>query len=542
MKFDRFTRPWLYGLTFWLAGWCGAATAAETMVFSHEHVLGTSLEIVVEADSRLAAEQAETAVLAEIERLAAVFSTYDSRSEFSRWLAAEAQPMRVSAELFELLQACDRWQKLSGGAFQPAVDELSQLWQRAADEDRRPTAVEIAAAVARVASPAWKLEASTRTALRTSTSPLSLNAIAKGQIIDKAARLAKQASPAVRGVVVNIGGDLRSLGDAVRQVAIANPFADAENERPLTSIFVRNAGVATSGNYRRGFLIGGKRYSHIIDPRTGLPAGDVASATVVAATSADADALATIFSVLPVEESLALASKLTGVECLLVQADGRVARSSGWSELEQPRLFRFAAGQQTTDALARADEAADATAKSDKVANEEAKEAKDQPLELVVSFELNRPTGDYRRPYVAVWLEDQDNFPVKTAVLWMQTRSPGPRWHRDLLRWYRNDRIRKLADDTELIGTVSSATRGPGEYKAVFDGSDDAGKPLPPGDYTLFIEAAREHGTYQLIRHKVTLGETATPETKLKGNVEIKSATVEYRPRSAAPSPEVGGE
>ncbi|HCO26668.1 MAG TPA: hypothetical protein DIT97_27990, partial [Gimesia maris] len=79
---------------------------------------------------------------------------------------------------------------------------------------------------------------------------------------------------------------------------------------------------------------------------------------------------------------------------------------------------------------------------------------------LNVDFTLKRPEGGrYRRPYVAVWLEDEDGFPVKTALLWMQTKQPGPRWHRDLTRWYRNDRFRKLAENKELIGTISAATR-----------------------------------------------------------------------------------
>ena len=115
----------------------------------------------------------------------------------------------------------------------------------------------------------------------------------------------------------------------------------------------------------------------------------------------------------------------------------------------------------------------------------------------------------------------------------MQTKQPGPRWHRDLLRWYRNDAVRKLADKRDLIGTISGATRGSGQYKAVFDGKDDAGQLLPAGKYTLFIEVAREHGTYQLIRHPLTLGTEPIAETKLKSNVEIQSASVEYRPATA---------
>jgi hypothetical protein len=211
-------------------------------------------------------------------------------------------------------------------------------------------------------------------------------------------------------------------------------------------------------------------------------------------------------------------------------------------------LFRFAATNQKEVALTSLNQNTAADQKTDDAKPAEKKDAaatkpddaKASPvnlLELAVKFELNRPEGkQYRRPYVAIWLEDADEFPVKTAVLWMQTKQPGPRWHRDLLRWYRNDGVRKLADQTDLIGTISSATRNAGEYKAVFDGRDDAGKPLPSGKYTLFIEVAREHGTYQIIRHKLDLGQEPIAETKLKANVEIKAASVEYRTRSAEPT------
>lgn len=516
--FNRFT-VWCLAapLAILISAGGSSSIQAEPFAFHHEHVLGTSLEIVIEADSSETAKNAEQQVLEEIRRLAKIYSSYDDESQFSKWQASAGQPQQVSSELFELLQACERWQILSGGALNPATQRLTQLWQAAAAANRLPTATEIKAALAELDQPVWKLDANQQTATRTSQVPLSLNAIAKGDIIDRAAAAAAEVE-GVESASVNVGGDLCVRGRGHRKVAIANPANDAINAAPLTEIYVSNQAVATSGNYRRGFEIQNRWYSHIIDPRTGQPTSHIQSATVVTALALDADALATILCVLERRAGLALVNSLPETECLLVERNGRTVTSQGWSGLEQPGLFRRAAG--TPAELAMANFAL-------------AEEAPKSPLELVVNFELNRPAGgDYRRPYFAIWLEDADQFPVKTAVLWMRTSQPGPRWHRDLLRWYRNDRVRKLADQTELIGTVSSATRGPGKYKAVFNGTDDAGKLLPPGEYTLFIEAAREHGTYQLIRHKVTLGGDPFDPVSLKGNVEVKSASVEYRAAS----------
>ncbi len=490
----------------------------QTFTYQHEHVLGTSLEIQVQATSELEATAAESRILLEISRLEKIFSTYDSESEFSRWQRAETQPTLVSPELREMLTQSDRWTKLSGGAFQPGVEAIGRVWSAAAKRDELPSAEALAAATTLANQKHWSIRASDNTITRLTDCPLTLNAIAKGMIVERACEAAL-AEKSVRGLIVNLGGDLRVCGDSIREVAIADPRNDAENAAPLARIYVANRAVATSGDYRRGYTIAGRHYSHILDPRTGKPNDEVISATIVARSSHEADALATICNVLPAAEGIALTESLAGVDCLLVTKEGKQYTSKHWSELTSPRLFRFSA---TPFQVAfAADEPA-----------EEAKKAEPELLELLVKFELSRPAGSqYRRPYVAIWLEDEDEFPVRTAVLWMLTKQPGPRWHRDLLRWYRNDGVRKLADETALIGTISASTRGPGEYKAIFDGLDDAGQPLKPGKYTLFIEVAREHGTYQLIRHPLTLGKDPLELTELKGNVEVKSASVEYRSR-----------
>lgn len=153
----------------------------------------------------------------------------------------------------------------------------------------------------------------------------------------------------------------------------------------------------------------------------------------------------------------------------------------------------------------------------------------DKRFELAVDFTINEPEGGrYHRPFVAVWIEDADTAAVRTLSIWVQKTGKGPRWHKDLKRWFRDEKERRVINGGDLIKSVSGATRPPGTYSLVWDGRDDDGKLVEQGNYILCIEAAREHGTYQLIKSELNIG--SSPFSKsLGGNVEIKGASVAYR-------------
>lgn len=158
------------------------------------------------------------------------------------------------------------------------------------------------------------------------------------------------------------------------------------------------------------------------------------------------------------------------------------------------------------------------------------------PPLMMLEVTINKPANPgrgYRRPYVAAWLTDKDDFPVRTILLWVQKDGKGPRWIPDLRQWHRDDRMRGIVSDLDLVDAVSGPTRNSGTYKVPWDGNDDLNEPLPPGTYTLNVEAAREHGTYQIIREKLELGDKAFKKD-LKGNEEIKSVRVIYSGMSAA--------
>ncbi|TWU48006.1 DUF2271 domain-containing protein [Rubripirellula reticaptiva] len=503
-----------------IAGVSALTCQAAEYRFFHEGVLGTSLEIQVSANSQDAAKKAEESVLESIDRLDSVFSTYSSQSELAGFLSrGQSDAVQVSPALYSAIQVCEEWTRASKGAFNPAVELLTRKWAKGEQEELHPNDAEIRAAVSKIGSAHWRLDASTRSVSRNSDVPISLNAVAKGIILDHAAESALETIEGLQGLMVNIGGDLRVAGSFQTQVDIANPGADSIGSRPLASIMLSQGAVATSGSSERHFTIDGKLYSHIIDPRTGYPVEQTVSATVIADTACSADAVATICSVLSVQESLAFVNGLPGVDCLLVTAANVLFMSDNWPADAKP-------ADTTTEEKADADTKAGT--------NVQTQQPKLSAHEMLVQFEIGKPEQSrrYRRPYVAVWIEDKDAFPVKTLSLFLMQDNPGPRWYRDVRRWYSDDQLRKLVDDRDLIATVSKPTRNPGKYKVTWDGRDDSGAALKPGKYTLLIESAREHGSYELIKHDFELGKEFSAD--LKGNVEIASASVQYKVNQAA--------
>jgi thiamine biosynthesis lipoprotein len=309
--------------------------------------------------------------------------------------------------------------------------------------------------------------------------------------------------------VLNIGGDLVVRGAWTEPVGVVDPRSDAENDTPADRLLIKDRAVATSGNYRRGFEIGGRHYSHIIDPRTGATAEEIVSATVISPRPADAGAMATAFCVLAPEESRRVAESTPGTDFLLITRGGKRIASAGWSRYETSpaaTAMSFAAKPVATAAAPQSGGAAN-----------------DGSYELTVNVELAQLGGFARRPYLAVWIEDKDKFPVRTIALWYQKE----RWLPDLRAWYRDDRMRAMAAGNDITSSVASATRPAGKYSLKWDGKDNAGKPVKAGKYTVCIDAAREHGTYQIIRQEVELNSTPR-KIDLPGNQEISNASLDY--------------
>jgi thiamine biosynthesis lipoprotein len=474
----------------------------------YENVLGTSLELKISAASPKEASIAENAALHEIRRMANILSAYDANSEFSNWLKTSRIPTHISPELFEVLTLFDKWRLRTGGALDASAEIINKLWKQAAAQNRIPTSEELSNAVAEVRQPHWILDSTTQTAAHFGSASLMLNSFAKSYIIKHAANAAIHAAK-VNGILINIGGDMVVSGNISETVQISDPKAEAENEAPIDELTISNKAVATSGNYRRGELINGHWYSHIVDPRTGQPADNIISATVVSLNPTDAGALATAFNVMSPSESIKLASAVQGAEYLIITKNGERITSAGWNALEV-RTAR------------------NTRAKTITVNNKITEKRGIDDYEMIVNLEINlQKEGFVKRPYVAVWVEDENHAPVRTITLWHGS----DRYLPELKSWFL--KYRGIYNtDKAFNSSVTSATRSAGKYTIRWDGKDDKGIEVKPGKYIIKIEASREHGTYQLMRQEIICDET--PKViNINGNIEIASATLDYRKKTS---------
>ena len=268
-------------------------------------LMGTRFAICCYHPDRSAAEQAAEAAFREAEAINAVASDYIADSELLRLSNPPAgQPVVVSPQIFRLLWQARELAEKTRGHFDPTLGPLTRLWRESRRRKSLPDAATLANAIA---SCGWrhlvldpdKLEVTfEKPGMR-----LDLGGIAKGQAAD--AMLATLASHGITRACITAGGDVRA-GDAP-------PGTDGwkigvrSSAPEVRSLLLLNAAVSTSGDFHQFVEIGGTRYSHIIDPATGLGSTRAVSATVIAADSSTADALATACCVAPEKEATKLA-------------------------------------------------------------------------------------------------------------------------------------------------------------------------------------------------------------------------------------------
>jgi FAD:protein FMN transferase len=299
----------------------------------HEPVMGTAVEIQLVLAATGADADGQSYISTAVEemvRLQNIFSSVDPTSEFSRW--ARNDITEISAELAQVLSESAHWQHSSDGRFNPAVAELTEFWNDAETTGTIPDAASAQRIADAIALPRWQLGSSGAVEQLGDCSLCTLNAFAKGWIVDRAVEhLTKH--HAVQTVTVNAGGDLHRSGADPLIVGIENPFRPFDNEPPIAAISVSNAAVATSGSARKSFRIGGRKFGHVIDPRSGWPVEAIVSVSVVANTAATADALATILGVQQPTDAIGEANEM-GIPIFIVDGDGRQHRSEPWKHIE----------------------------------------------------------------------------------------------------------------------------------------------------------------------------------------------------------------
>lgn len=301
------------------------------MVYQEKHsLLGSPYEItVVVKDSTEGKIFADMSVK-ELKRIEQLISEWIPTSDISLVnQQAGKQPVKVHAEVFELLQRSVRFSKLTDGAFDVTWAGMDRIWKFDGSMKEMPSEERIRSSVQNVGYQNLILnEKDTTVFLQKQGMKIGTGGIGQGYIADRIKQLLLASGNA--SGLVNISGDITSWGKQPDgkpwTVAIINPV----NKEKVFAFFpLEETAIETSGNYEKFVVFNGIRYAHIIDPRTGYPAQGVVSVSVFAKHTEIADALATGVFVLGVDVGLNLINQLEGIECIIIDDQGKIHMSKG---------------------------------------------------------------------------------------------------------------------------------------------------------------------------------------------------------------------
>ena len=285
----------------------------------HRRAMACRFEVTLSGE-RASQIPAAREALEEAERLEALLSVFRETSEISRVnQQAGIGPVTASNEVVALLSRCQQLSAATGGAFDITSTPLSRCWGFLQRDGRVPTDAEIDQAVALVGMDALSCDVGTnRVSLSTAGAALNLGAVGKGFAVQAiGAALWRRG---VREALVSAGSSsilaLGGMDDGWRvDVTTVSP------RRVLARLWLRNAALGTSGAGEQFVEVNGRRYGHILDPRTGRPASGVVNATVISADAATADALATAFFVGGIELARAYCDAHPGTLALITPDD-----------------------------------------------------------------------------------------------------------------------------------------------------------------------------------------------------------------------------
>lgn len=300
-------------LFFVIAAAPGGDPVLERFEFAETH-MGTRFRIVLYAADKAIAERAAKAAFARTAELDGILSDYRPTSELMRLCAkAGSGPVPIGTDLFTMLERSQHFAKLTGGAFDVTVGPLVRQWRRTRRTKVLPEPAALAAARDLVGYDKLTLDAKARTAtLAKPGMQLDVGGIAKGYTAEAMRAVVREHG--ITRSLIAAGGDI-VVGDPPPgatgwRVAIAPIDA---NEKDPPTLRLANAAVSTSGDAEQFVEIDGKRYAHIVDPKTGLGLNERFQVTLVAKDGTTSDALETGLAVLGRERGMKLIETLDDI-------------------------------------------------------------------------------------------------------------------------------------------------------------------------------------------------------------------------------------
>jgi thiamine biosynthesis lipoprotein len=293
-------------------------------------LMGNRFEISVIADDKHYAETCINAAVEEIQRIERLLTTFKEDSDTNRVnTLAGISPVKVEREMLELVQRCQKLSQITQGSFDITYGSVDKcLW----NFDKNMTALPDAA----TAKKAVRLinyknvivdEKECTVFLKEKGMRIGFGGIGKGYAAEKAKQVLQNMG--IKSGIVNAAGDLSAWGHQSNgepwTIGIADPDA---SRHPFSSLNITNMAIATSGNYEKYIVIDGQRYSHTIDPKTGLPVSGIKSVTIIAPNAELADALATPVMVMGIKAGLHLIDQLPHIHCIIIDDDNKLFTSS----------------------------------------------------------------------------------------------------------------------------------------------------------------------------------------------------------------------
>src|SRR5947209_2657952 len=269
-----------------------AAQSEQLRLEATVEAMGSAYSLVLYGEDRSRLESASEDAFEEVRRLDRMLSNYRPESEWSEVNRHAAErPVKVSAELFQLLSACLEYSRQSEGAFDISVGPLMKVWGFYKGSGHLPRRAEVSAALAKVGYRHILLDAGNRT-VRFDRPGVELDpgGIGKGYAVDRMVDVLRKDS--IESALVSASGSsIYALGappgEAGWKVRIRDP---KDESKTVTEVTLKNESMSTSGNYEKFFVAEGKMYSHIMDPRTGFPATGMLSASVISPLTLDSEA------------------------------------------------------------------------------------------------------------------------------------------------------------------------------------------------------------------------------------------------------------
>jgi len=288
-------------------------------------VMGTEAKVEFQADSKQLANKLISNVIAEMSRIDHLMSPFKPESELSKLnKTAFNQPLKVSFEMYHLLELSLQYSKLTNGAFDVTFSSLGYLYDF--KKELKPTQKEIDRLTSSIDYQSIVLLPKIMSVkFNNRNTRIDLGGIAKGHAVDQCIELLKAAG--IKNAFVSAGGDSRVIGkknDRLWYIGIRDP---RDSKKLIVNLPLEEVSISTSGDYERFFIKDNIRYHHILDPKTGDSARDSRSVTILAPNSTQADALSTSIFVLGPKKGLALINGIPNISAIIIDKEGTMSFS-----------------------------------------------------------------------------------------------------------------------------------------------------------------------------------------------------------------------